>query len=147
MGSAVISLRIQDAPDGAARHERLPVVDLGDGRYRLINSPGMVLGAAGGDEIQLGDDGDFEVLTRGGNVAVHVFLDALDDDGEVRARLASSLGTLDGYLDGDAGSAVVYTVPEIAGVSAIVGILESITADFPAAVWMFGNVDIAPASS
>jgi hypothetical protein len=139
-----IALRIQDAPAGAARHERVPAEDLGDGRYRLINSPGMVLGVAAGDEVLLGLDGVFEVDKRGGNVAIQIVCDEVGDGVALRASLIQMLLPLGAWLDGDAGAALVYTVPQVAGVAAIVGAMEAVNAEFPALVWMFGNVVVVP---
>jgi hypothetical protein len=138
-----IELRIQDAPDGAARHERVPADDLGAGRYRLINSPGLVLGVAAGDEVLVGLDGAFEVDKRGGNVAIQLFCDQVSDGVALRAALIQALLPIGGWLDGDAGAALVYTVPQLAGVAAIVGAMEQVSAEFPDLVWMFGNVDVA----
>lgn len=88
------------AVHGARGVEPVHVEVLGGGHYRLLYSPGLVVGVAAGDEIELLDDGDhFKVHRRGGNIAVQIFsrepVQPFREEfaAEVRDRLS---GTLDG---------------------------------------------------
>jgi hypothetical protein len=113
---------------------------LGGRRYRLLFSPGFVVGVAAGDEIELiGDAGRFRVLGRGGNIAVQLFSrepvqpfrDALA--AEVRDRLS---GVLDGAID----RGLVFTIPLGAGFAAIEKLFDAFVRAHPGTEWLYGNV-------
>ncbi len=57
--------------------ESLLVEPAGEGVYRLLRSPGLVDGLAAGDVFRLlpCDEAPFEILERGGNVAVQIYHD------------------------------------------------------------------------
>ena len=59
----------------------------GDRRYRLLASPTLARGTAADDEIALDDDGNYVVVRRGGNVAVHVEMTEKLDDSDLVARV------------------------------------------------------------
>ncbi len=108
---------------------------IGGGRL-LACSPGLALGAAAGDEIQVDESGTFRVLRHGGNLAVHVHgeeplnVDTVDAD----------LQQLGGCLDGGHDRLRIFTVPVTAGFPAIEAVLEAFVAKTPGAEWYFGNV-------
>ena len=63
-----IDLRIWTSDD-SDRFEPVHVERTGESKYRILYSPGLILGIAAGDEIELIEDqGRFEVSSRGGNV-------------------------------------------------------------------------------
>ena len=58
---------------GAPIHEHLSVLDHGDGVYELAASPLLASGLAAADKIRLSEDGGFELVHAGGNLAVQAF--------------------------------------------------------------------------
>ncbi|MGE7439851.1 DUF4265 domain-containing protein [Kitasatospora sp. NPDC001175] len=53
--------------------EVLPARTLGADLFELTGSPGLVLGCAAGDVLQVAGDGAFEVTERGANVCVQAY--------------------------------------------------------------------------
>src|SRR4051794_34949344 len=67
-------LLLVDLMNGQPRKEPVHVTELGEGRFRLLHSAGLVEGIAAGDEFHLRDkDGSFGVASRSGNLALQVF--------------------------------------------------------------------------
>ena len=81
---------------------------VGDRRYRVLSSPGFVLGVAAGDEIELsGEDGQFRVLRHGGNLAVQLF--SKEPVRGFRESLAAKVrDSLKGVLDGGIDRGLVF---------------------------------------
>ena len=138
MSDVHVHLVIHGADAGAK--EPVHAEAIGGSRYRLLSSPGFVLGVAAGDEIELlGDDGQFRVVRRGGNVAVqlfskepvHAFRDAL------AAAVREALG---GVLDGGIERGLVFTIPAAAGFAAIEALFDHEVNARPGTEWMYGNV-------
>ena len=125
--------------DGRPRREPVHAVRLADGNYRVLNSPGFVEGIAAGDEIALLDeDGKFEVLKRGGNVAVQVYS---SEPIEMHKRsLEEQVVKLKGVLDGAIEKGMVFTIPVAAGFPNIEKIFNSFVEANPKAQWVYGNV-------
>jgi hypothetical protein len=124
------------AVHGSRGTEPVHVEVLEGGRYRLLYSPGFVVGVAAGDEIELLDEaGNFRVVRRGGNHAVQVFsrerVQPLRDElaGRVREQLS---GTLDGGL--------VFTIPLSAGFRAIEALFDDFVRTHAGTEWLYGNV-------
>jgi hypothetical protein len=118
--------------------ESVPAERIGDGRFRLLGSPGLAGGAAAGDEIELADDGSFRVVARGGNLSVQVFSAAFDEPSV--AELAARAEELGGRLDGGHDQLRVFTVPVSAGFPAIEAAFNDFASKHPATEWYFGNV-------
>ena len=76
-----LALRIQ-AVSGPPTLETLPAEPLGGRRFRLLHTPGMVLGVAAGDVVELTDErtGEFAVRQRAGNVGVQFFVRDVGED-------------------------------------------------------------------
>jgi hypothetical protein len=136
MGQQHISLAVH----GAARTEPVHVEVLEGGRYRLLYSPGFVVGVAAGDEFELLDQaGHFRVVRRGGNLAVQVFsrepVMPLRDElaSRVRERLS---GTLDGGID----RGLVFTIPLRTGFAAIEAFFDAFVRTHAGTEWLYGNV-------
>lgn len=110
--------------------ERLPAKSVGDYEYVLAASPVLVLGLAAGDRIRA-RDGSFEILERGGNLAIQVFGAAP----VVIAQLREAVIELGGILDGQDLKAAVFTVPVGAGFPAIERLFDASHVE-----WYFGNV-------
>jgi len=132
-------LLLIDVVNGKPIKEPVHVADLGDGRFRLLYSPGLVQGIAAGDEFRLADDdGRFEVLSRAGNLAVQVF--SSGPVGELRAELADRVARLGGTLDGAIERGPAFTVPFVAGFAAVEAVLNQWVEEHPDWEWYYGNV-------
>jgi hypothetical protein len=110
--------------------------------FRLLHSPAMVDGLAGGDVIRLDParrEG-FELVRRGRNLAVVVAFASLEQRGEAEPQLAAQVKELQGVCDGGPGRGLVFTVPVAAGFARIEAMFEAASARFPGASWYFGNV-------
>lgn len=142
--SSTSDLRVPVFSDGARQGEEvLPVVELGDGRYRLLASPGFVEGLAAGDELELDPDAPLghRVVRRGGNLCVWFYhSEPLSESSEVTAdvrRVAESLG---GHLDGGYSRMLVLTIPLAAGFDAVARAFDDAVRRHAAASWLYGNV-------
>jgi hypothetical protein len=125
--------------DGKPSVELVHAVELGEGRFRLLYSPGFVEGIAAGDEFRLLDEhGAFEVTRRSGNVAVQVFgSEPLAPQAGGLVRRVAELG---GVLDGQIERGMVFTIPVAAGFPAIESVFNEFVSSHPGTEWLFGNV-------
>ena len=115
--------------------EELLVDPMGQDRYRVVASPGLVLGLASGDEIAVRGDKTFRLLAHGGNVTVQVY----GPHSTVNA-LAPVIGALGGWLDGRAPNLTVFTVPVSVGFPKIERALNEFVSNHSGTEWYFGNV-------
>lgn len=139
-----LQLEVQKNPDGSPFFEEVAVEALGERRYRLLKSPGLVPGLAAGDEIELTPDGerDHLVLRRAGNVAVQFF--SRHDLDACLGFLAPHIERLGGRLDGRSNLLLVFTIPVSAGFANIEEVFKLAVERLPQSDWMFGNVyDVA----
>jgi len=124
--------------------EAVPAVPTGEpSTFRLTATPGLVNGTAAADVVHVEADGAFNVVRRGGNLAVQVYARDLADD--VYGPLEAEVRLLGGYLDGggdgrDGGSVRVFTVPVAAGFPAVEAAFNSFVKQHPDAEWYYGNV-------
>ncbi len=102
---------------------------------------------AAGDTIRSPNDnsGEFEVISRGGNVAVQFYLaegnaDSVQETASVALSIAPEIELLGGRLDGQTAGLLVYTVPVTAGFSAIEQIFQSAAKRFPGSQWQYSNI-------
>lgn len=108
-------------------------------RCRVLYSPSLVYGVAAGDEIEVGDDGSFHVLHRGGNVVIRV----LCGDGvasfaeELERKVVTSLS---GSLDGRVRNGLAFTIPIAAGFQKIERVFEELHDTIEGIHWEYGNV-------
>jgi hypothetical protein len=128
------------AVHGTSGTEPVHVELIEDGKYRLLYSPGFVVGVAAGDEIELLDQaGHFRVVRRAGKLAVQLFSrepvlpfrDELED--QVRDRLS---GTLDGGID----RGLAFTIPLSTGFAAIEAFFDTFVRTHAGTEWLYGNV-------
>lgn len=137
-----VRLLVQLGPSGQPVHEDVPAEQEG-GRWRLLASPGLAMGAAAGDLLDVRGDRSFDVVERGGNIAVHVSAPP-GKDADVN-RLKGTIEGLGGWRDGtgwtrDRSSLTVFTIPFKAGFAAIESVLNAYRADLPAGEWYYVNV-------
>jgi hypothetical protein len=125
--------------DGKPSVEPVHAVELYEGRFRLLYSPGFVQGIAAGDEFRLLDEhGAFEVTLRSGNVAVQVF--GSEPLAPVAEGLVRRIAELGGVLDGRIERGMVFTIPGAAGFPAIESVLNEFVSSHPGTEWLFRNV-------
>jgi hypothetical protein len=129
--------------DGDRVLEAVPAAPAGEpSTFRLIATPGLVEGTAAEDIVRVEADGSFDVVRRGGNLAVHVFARGLAD--EAYSNLEADVERLGGYLDGGGGThqttVRVFTVPVAAGFAAVEAAFNAFAKQHPEAHWSFGNV-------
>jgi hypothetical protein len=120
--------------------EEVPVEKLERGQYRLLASPGLVLGVAKGDLICLDDSlwNGFAVRERSGNLCIQLFCDrsVARDCGVFEAEL----DRIGGVLDGKSDRQLVFTVPYKVGFAKIQYVLDKLVKDHPGYEWYYGNV-------
>ena len=97
-------------PSGEPVMEELLVDRLPGDEWRLVATPGLVLGVAAGDIFVLREDGRPHVTVRGGNLAIQVF--GPHDEADL---LAAEMAVLGGGIDARAPELTVFTVPVSAG--------------------------------
>lgn len=125
--------------DGKPQREPVHAEPVTPGVWRILHSPGFVLGIAAGDEFSFDDeDGSFRVLKRSGGLAIQIFSkQRIADDLPALEELAESLsGTVDGSIE----RAAVLTIPVAVGFPKIESALRSMCANRPHLEWFFGNV-------
>ena len=137
-------LRVPVFGDGARQgEEALPVVELGEGRYRLLASPGFVEGLAAGDEFELDDDAPLghRVVRRGGNLCVWFYhSEPLSEASAVTAEIRGVAEALGGQLDGGYSRMLVLTVPLAAGFDAVARAFDDSVRRHAGSSWLYGNV-------
>jgi hypothetical protein len=106
--------------------------------YQLLASPGLVLGLAAGDLIEVEGDGQFRVTARGGNICIWIFANGNLD--ELERITADAFSQWNGRVDGRADREIVVTVPIEAGFANIEQTLRSLMETHPGAEWYYGNV-------
>lgn len=127
--------------------ESVPAQSQGDGYWLLLRSPLYALQLAAGDTIRITNHeaGTFEVVARGGNVAIQFYLSSDEsDDAQATANVALKITpkvvSLGGRMDGQTAGLIVYTIPITVGFSAIERIFEAAAAEFSGSQWQYSNV-------
>jgi hypothetical protein len=134
-----IDLLISRSPSGHPILESVLVTELGPMQYKLEHTPGMLLGLARGDEIRLLPEGGYELLRRGGNLAVQVYFRTLPE-GEL-THLAQRMGALPGTtFDAETPNLAAFSVPAQTGFTAVEEVMDEFIARNPQAEWVYGNV-------
>ena len=124
--------------DGSSVYEEVHVERLGDSRFRVEQSPGLVLGIAAGDVVEVAKDAVARVVSRGGNISIQVY--AKKDCLEVEGALLKLLPRLNGRIDGTTAEILVLTIPVSSGFLDIERMLRGLVKIFPQVEWFFGNV-------
>jgi Domain of unknown function (DUF4265) len=127
--------------------ESVPAQYVGDENWLLLRSPLYAMQLAAGDTIRsrTNEAGAFEIISRGGNVAVHFYLPESDlDDAKATKAAADELtprvATLQGRLDGKTLGVMVFTIPIAATFQAIEDLFAAAVSERPGAQWQFANV-------
>jgi Domain of unknown function (DUF4265) len=142
--SGAVRLLVAPRPSARPVYEDVSARPTANGGWVLGTSPGLALGAAAGDVVEVDRDGAFRVISRGGNVAVHVGAPAAANS--QRDALTEAIRALGGWLDGrgwtrdGASSLSVYTIPVSAGFPAILEVLAAFSSAAPGSEWYYANV-------
>jgi hypothetical protein len=142
--SRAVRLLVSPGPSARPVYEDVSARPTANGGWVLDASPGLALGTAAGDVVEVDRDGTFRVISRAGNVAVHVGAAAAANS--QRAALTKAIRALGGWLDGigwtrdGANSLSVYTIPVAAGFPAIQGALAAFSSAVPGSEWYYANV-------
>ena len=124
--------------DGSPVYEEVVVERLGPGRFKLMQSPGLVLGVAAGDVIEVSEDRRATVVERGGNLCIQIYTDGAGAKSEPAAL--ERLVPLGGRLDGRSEQQLVFTVPASVGLAAVEAAMTEVVRQFPKTEWSYGNV-------
>ncbi len=133
-----LSLLAGTRSNGTQVFEDVIATQVGSTSYKLIASPGLVLGVAAGDIIEVGTDRNFTILSRGGNIAIQVFTNGMSHD--IEATAEQLLAHLHARLDGRTAAQLVYTVSANKGFASIEEQLNLLQRTFPSIKWFYGNV-------
>ncbi len=133
----IIKLFAGQSPDGQKVMESVPAENMGEGRYRLLQSPAFARDLARGDKIVLAADGSPELEKRSGNLCIRVISrEGLDN---LEQQLTSKLEKLGGALDINTPRILVYSIHVSCGFDEIEKTLrEAISGND--ATWLYGNV-------
>ena len=138
MSSSHIHLLVTSSGERAGT-EPVHAVTLGPNRYRVLWSPGFVLGVAAGDEVELLDSsGAFRVICRSGNVAIQLF--STSPVAPHLAALEEAVSSLGGTVDGSIERGVVCTLHHSVGFPAIEALFNAWASSHPGWEWGYGNV-------
>ena len=128
------------AGSGERVYEELPAAPLGDGLYRLLASPGLVLGVAKDDEVRLGvEHGDFTLVRRGRQLCVQVHIPRLPR-ATLDALVVHVTADLNGTLDGETEDQLVFSIPVDSGFDAVDATFNRFADHHPEVDWYYGNV-------
>jgi hypothetical protein len=135
-----VNLVVEINSDGTPFYESILVEPLGDDRYRVRASPGLLEGLAAGDEIELAleEFSGFRLVHRGGNLCIQFFWP--EHARQCVADLEPKVRALGGWLDGETPGLLVFTVPVAAGFPGIERIFFEAEQLYPGSRWMYGNV-------
>lgn len=120
---------------GEAVYENVLVTYLSSNEIRLVKTPGIVLGVAAGDVLQIDGNGEFSVKERAGNVAVQIY----GDPGVARS-LESDIEALGSRWDGALETLTIYTIPASAGFRSIELVPNALMSKDSTLEWYYGNV-------
>jgi hypothetical protein len=124
--------------DGSLVEEELAAESLGEGRFKLLRSPGLTLGLAAGDVFVLDGQRSPQPVSRGGDLCIQI----IDRVGVAWARAAvrERLLALNGRVDGETRELLVLTVPVRAGFEAVERLMNSLQGASASLTWFYGNV-------
>lgn len=105
-------------------------------RVRLAHTPSAVLGVAAGDIIEVDtENGTYDLVSRGGNIAVQVYGPPV-----LAMSIEPKIRKLGGWHDGGVKNLTIFTVPASAGFEELQSILNTLAAADGRIEWYYGNV-------
>ncbi|MBE4753627.1 DUF4265 domain-containing protein [Corallococcus sp. ZKHCc1 1396] len=137
-----VELRVRGVPEVPDVTEDVPVEVMGENRFRVLLSPGMVEGLAAGDEFEVIDEEsrEFRVLKRGGNFCVWYFFPEEEmNRGSEYKLLRERIAEIGGRLDGGGSTTLIFTVPAASGFDRIADFFDEAVLLVKGASWQFSN--------
>ena len=136
-GQQTVRLIAGEKTSGEPVFEEVLVEELPEsGHYRVLATPGVVLGVAAGDVLKVDlSKHKFSLVSRGGNIAVHVY-----GPHSVADLLVPKIASLGGRMDGRAPGLTVFTISAAKGFTALEEVLNTFVASNPTMEWYYGNV-------
>ena len=138
-------VRISVDNDGG--YEWVPAEKGEAGHWILLRSPLYAMRLAAGDTLKIANEepGTFEIVDRGGNIAVQFYLPETDCDDPLATklvidRITPEVELLSGRLDGQTTGSMVFTLPMEAGFQAIESVFARAVQEFEGAQWQYANV-------
>jgi hypothetical protein len=126
--------------------EQVPARPIGENEWELVRSPLYATEVAAGDVIRISnrETGEFEVVTRGGNVCVQFYLGETDADNsqmtiEVAKTIARDIEAFGGVMDAYTPGLIAFTIPVHVGFPAIEAVFLA-AADRYHGQWQYANV-------
>jgi hypothetical protein len=127
--------------------ELVPARPLGDDLWELIRSPLYAMQVASGDVVKVLDpeSGTFEVMKRGGNVCIQVYLGPREaDDSEATTSIAEAIRRviepLGGRIDAVTPGLISCTLSIAVGFPVIESMFNAAASGSVGAQWQFANV-------
>jgi hypothetical protein len=120
---------------GEVVYENVLAIRISGSRVTLTHSPGLALGIAAGDVIDVESDGSYELVSHGGNIAVHIY-----GDPAVARSIEPKITGIGGWWDGGVKNLTIYTFPADAKFSKIEPILNELASGASHVEWYYGNV-------
>jgi len=118
--------------------EEVAVERVGADALRLLATPGVTEDVAAGDVVRLDGELRPQIVERGGNLAVKLFLE--DVPRAAVERLLDRVEAIGGWLDGFVGGRlVVLTFPVASGFPRVEALLNGFVAEHGGG-WYYGNV-------
>ncbi len=124
--------------NGKPDYEPVHVEPVAGHRFRVLYSPGLAYGMAAGDELEVDEEGRYEVVARGGNLSVRLLCGSGVADME--PSWTEQIERIGGRLDGQVRAGLAYTIPLSAGRDVIGRIFAKAKQENPGALWEYGNV-------
>jgi len=135
-GRQTINLPITSKADGPLITEEVLVDAIGDGLYKIVATPGLVLGLAADDLIKRTKDArGFVVVERGNNIAIQLF-----GKTELVDIHLQELSEITPRVDGRDNNLTILTVPLQFGFSRIERVLHEFCNRHRGVEWYYGNV-------
>jgi Domain of unknown function (DUF4265) len=131
-----VNLLAAKKKSGEPVYEEVLVDHLSESKYKIVATPGIVLGIAAGDLIEVcSDNGEFRIFSRGGNLSIHLYGDNCLVDEHLH-----ELSVLSQAIDGRARNLTVLTVPVKIGFSSVEKTLNDFCSRHHEVEWYYGNV-------
>lgn len=132
-----VLLRIGER-NGEPDYEPVHVDPVAGNRFRVLYSPVFAYGMAAGDELEVDEEGRYNVVARAGNLSVRLL--CANGVADIEPSLTEQIVRIGGRLDGQVRAGLAYTIPLSAGRDVIGQLFSKAKQENPGALWEYGNV-------
>jgi hypothetical protein len=106
--------------NGDPVHEVVPAIRVGNGTWELTGTPALAIGCAAGDHVAVDVEGKFQVVRRGGNLAIVAFAPHGRSIAEQGKALQDDIQSIGGLVESHPdGRWLVVTIPVQSGFPSI----------------------------